>query len=174
MSKLKSILRHLRTIFFGPLHAAKKEGLKCGKNVTIMKGTDFGSEPYLITLGNDVRISDHVFFFTHDGGSFVFRRDGYYKGTVRFARIRIGNNCFIGSHALILPGVHIGDNCVIGAGSVVTNNFDDNSVIAGVPAKKICNINEYAERMKKRMPKELANGFKNKNKRIILESVLPD
>lgn len=51
--------------------------------------------------------------------------------------ISIGSNVWVGTNALILPGVTVGDNAVIGAGAVVTKDVDKNSVVAGVPAKII-------------------------------------
>ncbi len=49
----------------------------------------------------------------------------------------IGDNVWIGTRAIILPGVTIDDNSIVGAGAVVTKSFKKNSVIAGVPAKLI-------------------------------------
>jgi acetyltransferase-like isoleucine patch superfamily enzyme len=49
----------------------------------------------------------------------------------------IGNNCWIGANAVILPGVVLGDNVVVAAGSVVTKSFESNVIVAGVPAKVI-------------------------------------
>ncbi len=51
--------------------------------------------------------------------------------------ITIGDNCWIGGHATINPGVTLGNNVVVGSGSVVTKSFGDNVVIAGNPAKII-------------------------------------
>ncbi len=51
--------------------------------------------------------------------------------------ISIGENCWIGGGAIILPGVEIGDNCVIGAGSVVNKSIPSNSMAAGNPCKVI-------------------------------------
>ena len=52
----------------------------------------------------------------------------------------IGKNVWIGTHAVILPGVTIGDRAVIGAGSIVTKDVPANSVAVGNPAKVIKNI----------------------------------
>lgn len=51
--------------------------------------------------------------------------------------VKIGDNCWIGARAIILPGVTIGDYCVVAAGSVVTKDFPDYSVVGGVPARVI-------------------------------------
>ncbi len=51
--------------------------------------------------------------------------------------IHIGNNCFIGCNSIILKGTELGNNCVVGAGAVVAGKFEDNSVIAGNPARVI-------------------------------------
>lgn len=49
----------------------------------------------------------------------------------------IGNDVWIGTRVIILPGVTIGDHSIIGAGAVVTKSFPDYSIIGGVPAKLI-------------------------------------
>lgn len=59
--------------------------------------------------------------------------------------INIGDNVWIGGGCVILPGVTIGDNSVIAAGAVVTKNVPENSVVAGVPARVIKNIEEAPE-----------------------------
>jgi acetyltransferase-like isoleucine patch superfamily enzyme len=51
--------------------------------------------------------------------------------------ISIGKNCFIGCNAIILKGTVLGDGCVVGAGAVVSGKFENNSVIAGNPARVI-------------------------------------
>lgn len=51
--------------------------------------------------------------------------------------IVIGKNCWIGTNAVILPGVQLGDNVIVAAGSVVSKSFESNSIIAGVPARKL-------------------------------------
>jgi acetyltransferase-like isoleucine patch superfamily enzyme len=123
----------------------KRNGMKYGKNLRIMAGVDFGSEPGLIEIGNNVVISKDVLFSTHDGGANVIRKlpEMKNKEINTFEKIIIGNNVFIGARTIILPGVKIGDNVIIGANSVITKNIESNSVVAGIPAKKIMNLEEY-------------------------------
>jgi maltose O-acetyltransferase len=54
--------------------------------------------------------------------------------------INIGSGCWVASGVLIVGGIEIGDNCIIAAGAVVTKSFPAGSVIAGVPAKIIGNV----------------------------------
>lgn len=54
--------------------------------------------------------------------------------------IKIGNDVWIGGNASILPGVVIGNNVIVAAGAVVTRNVPDNSMVAGVPARIIKNL----------------------------------
>ena len=50
-------------------------------------------------------------------------------------KIKIGNNCFIGTNAVITKGVRIGNHCLVGANAVVTKSFPDFSIILGVPGE---------------------------------------
>lgn len=51
--------------------------------------------------------------------------------------IVIGDDCWIGTRVIILPGVHLGRQCVVGAGAVVTHSFPDRCIVGGVPARII-------------------------------------
>ncbi len=101
----------------------------------------FGSEPWLITIGNNVFITGEVQFITHDGGTLPFRKDE--PDLEWTAPIKVGNDVFIGYRATIMPGVTIGDRCIIGACAVVTRSVPSNSVVAGNPAKVIKTADEY-------------------------------
>jgi galactoside O-acetyltransferase len=57
--------------------------------------------------------------------------------------IHIGNNVWIGSGAVIVPGITIGDNSVIGAGSIVTKDIPANVVAYGNPCKVVREISEH-------------------------------
>jgi len=111
----------------------RQDGMKIGEDCWIQTPY-FSTEPYLIEIGNHVVISSGCEFITHDASGWIFpdRTDlGLY------GRIRVGNNCFFGLKALVLPGTTIGDNCVIGAGAVVRGPIPDDSVVFGNPAEVV-------------------------------------
>ncbi len=106
---------------------------------------DFGSEPYLVTIGHHVAMAAEVCFLTHDGGTHVFRHQERYKKVIKFGRITVLDNCVIGQRAIILPGVTIGPDSVVAAGSVVTRNIPPGVLASGNPAKPVMSIQHYAE-----------------------------
>ena len=126
-----------------PIAYARSVGVVVGDEVWLVDLTDatFGSEPFLVSLGDHVAVASGVRFITHDGGFWVFRKD--HPEIDIIGPIRVGNNVFIGLNTIILPGVTIGDDCVVGAGSVVTHDIPSGSVVAGVPARVICTKDEY-------------------------------
>lgn len=126
---------------------ARKLGVKIGNGCRLFV-CSFGSEPYLISIGNNCEITSGVTFVTHDGATWVFRKDNTYSGN-KFGPIIIRDNCMIGIKSIILPNVEIGPNSIVGAGSVVTHNIPPNSVYAGNPAKYICSVSEYLEKCMK-------------------------
>jgi acetyltransferase-like isoleucine patch superfamily enzyme len=125
--------------YVDPVGYARKRGVRVGENCRLISA-DFGSEPYLVTLGDHVSITASE-FITHDGGVWVFREK--YPECDLFGRICVGNNVFIGYGCIIMPGVTIGDNVVIGAGAIVTRDIPSNCVAVGAPARRIKNIDEY-------------------------------
>lgn len=130
------------------LDKAKKAGLQIADDCQLLANPDcFGSEPYLVSIGPKVTITSGVRFITHDGGMRVLRNLGLCKDVHKFGRITIHENCFIGVGAILMPGVTIGPNSVVAAGSVVTKDVPPNSVAAGVPAKVLFSVEEYAERV---------------------------
>ena len=155
----------------GELKWAKKNGMITGNNVTVMSGVSFGSEPYLIKIGSNVRISSNVCFVNHDGGTFVFRDQEKYKNVIKYGRITIGDHVFIGNGSIIMPGVEIGDYCVVGAGSVVTKNVPSNSVVCGVPAKMISTTSDYAEKCLKNTPNYDIDEYKKNKKEYLMRII---
>ncbi len=126
-----------------PVAYARKIGVRIGSDCRLLNihSKTFGSEPYLISIGNHVTVTHGVRFINHDGGMWVFRSQE--PDLELFGPIEIGNNVFIGMGTLLLPNIRIGDNSVIGAGSVVTRSIPDNSVAVGVPAKVIKSVADY-------------------------------
>lgn len=118
---------------------AKHIGVKIGKNCFIAT-RKWSTEPYLISIGNNVQVTDNVFFHTH-GGAHAARRK-YPKFDV-FGKITIKDWAYIGSGTHILPGVTIGENSMIAAGSIVTKSVPNNELWGGVPAKFICKVEEF-------------------------------
>ena len=114
----------------------------------IYPDANFGSEPYMIEIGNHVRINSGVQFVTHDGGVWIFRQKEDTKDVDLFVRINVGNNVHIGTNSIIMPGVTIGDNVVVGCGAIVTHNIPDNSIAVGVPARVIENVEQYYSKNK--------------------------
>ncbi len=136
-----SILHTLYQIV-NPYKAALKDGLNVGQGVSIVGRSKFGTEPYLITLEDNVRVSFDVTFITHDGGTWAFRDQEKYRHVFKYGRIRVGERSFIGCKSIIMPGVTIGKGAVIGAGSVVTKDIPPYCVAVGVPAKVIRKFDE--------------------------------
>lgn len=167
-------LKRLFIKIIGEFRYAKKKGLRVGKNVSVMGGVNFGSEPYLITISDNVRISYDVCFITHDGGTFSFRYKEKYKNVTSFGKIFVGSHTFIGARAIIMPGVRIGSNCVIGAGSIVTKSIPDNSIVVGIPGKIIGTCDEYAERKLNSMPNDWDAQQYKANKKKYLEDNIPE
>lgn len=147
------------------------KSIKMGENCEIHGKVSFGSEPYLIKIGNSVRITTGVQFITHDGGVWVLRNTGQLKNADLFGRIEIGDNVHIGINTIIMPNVKIGNNVVIGVGAVVTKDVPDNSIAVGIPAKVIKSLDEYYIKNKDRVDftkdknsKEKKEYLKNKYK----------
>lgn len=166
----KLIRAFWRIVFWNdPVRYVRMLGVKIGKGSRFMDYPKLGSEPYLITIGEQTNVSFGCCFVTHDGGRWVL--DRLYPEFVpfsKFGKIVIGNNCFIGCRCILLPNVCIGDNCVIGAGSLVTQNVPSGEVWAGVPARFICKIEDYRDRMNaKKCDIDWAAYWKNKEKELL-------
>ena len=108
---------------------------------------NWSTEPWIITLGNNVHITGGTKFITHDGGTLLYRDQ--IPDLEITKPITGGDDVYIGNNVIILPGVTIGNNVVIGAGAVVSKDIPDNSVAVGVPARVIKTADEYLEKLKK-------------------------
>ena len=152
-----------------PVAYARKKGVTVGERCKLITPTHWGSEPWLVTLGNHVELSSNVRFFTHDGAVWVLRDLEPDIHFLKYGKIVIGDNCFIGSGTTILPGVEIGENCVIGACSVVTKSVPPNSVYAGNPAHRICGIEEYRQKCVEHNPTVDLERYAADKRTVVLE-----
>ena len=118
---------------------AKTFNCDCGKNIFI--GNDFTGNHNLtildireVYIGNNVMIGPNTLITTVGHPLSPKGRRQYHA----FAQpVRIGNDVWIGGNVTILPGVTIGNNVVVAAGAVVTKDVPDNTLVGGVPARKI-------------------------------------
>ena len=133
---VKLIIRIARFLPFSGLRVMllRYVGVRIGEKCRLFNA-EWGSEPYLISLGNHVVISNNVRFLTHDGAVWVFRQEE--PDLDVFGTISIGNNVCVGVNVVFLPNTQIGDNCIIGAGSVVKGKIPAGSVVFGNPAKVV-------------------------------------
>ena len=125
----------------------RKMGVTIGKHSQIGLDSYLDDQfPELITIEDEVVVSFRVTIVAHDEAT------GYINdGTVSAVVIKKGS--YIGTGAIILPGVTIGEDCVIGAGAVVADSIPDNSVAVGVPARVI-RRKGHAERGKSIHPED--------------------
>jgi acetyltransferase-like isoleucine patch superfamily enzyme len=92
-----------------------------------------------ITIGANVSISASVVILTadHDVNSDDF--------AYRSKPVTIEDYVFVGTRAMILPGVKLGRGCVVAAGAVVTKDVPENTIVAGTPAREIGTRNSRLE-----------------------------
>lgn len=152
LQKLKKA--YIRYMLRDYVKYARLLGVKVGENCKFMDNPCWGSEPFLISIGNHCLISSNVSFINHDGATWVFReKDCEFNNLYKFGRIEIKDNCFIGMRSIILPGVVINSDSIIAAGSVVTKNVPSGEVWGGVPAKLICTTEQFAKKcLKNKLP----------------------
>ncbi|MDR7871376.1 MAG: CatB-related O-acetyltransferase [Tissierellaceae bacterium] len=156
---IKAKIKYRECEIYSPyIHNQAKLGLrvKILKNVIVYKTSDIGDYSYVnsnsvigiakigkfCSIGYNCQIGVEAhptnFISTSPylyGDDNIFRQKGIYN-ELHTASI-IGNDCWIGSNAVIMQGVTIGDGAIIGAGSVVTKDVQPYSIVGGVPAKFI-------------------------------------
>jgi acetyltransferase-like isoleucine patch superfamily enzyme len=134
----------------------RKQGCRIGQRTCFYgrKNIDL-QRPFLIEIGDDVTITDDVTILTH-GHDWSVLRNKYKKCNIigSAGKVKIGNNVFIGTKAIILKGVTIGDNVVIGAGSVVTKDIPSDSVALGVPCRVVMSLDDHLEKRRRKCLEE--------------------
>lgn len=145
-SGLTSIISALRVRLYNDRTICeyfRSQGATIGQN-TRLQVLSLGSEPYLITIEDEALISCGVLLLTHDGATWVDR--DVRPNVNKFGRVHIGKRAFLGAHSIVMPGVTIGERAVVGAGAVVTRDVPPRMVVAGVPARVICTVDEFLDK----------------------------
>lgn len=127
---------------------AKKKNIyaQIGKNSLIPEALPL--YPQLIRIHDNVIIHRTVQLVTHDMMNWFLMKlpNGYhFKNEEALCPIEIFDNVYIGMNSVIIGNVRIGPNAIINAGSLVTNDVPPNSIVGGVPAKVIGDIDKYAK-----------------------------
>jgi acetyltransferase-like isoleucine patch superfamily enzyme len=105
-------------------------GLQIGRNSTINERCRLDTRGG-INIGSNTSISADVIILTASHDIHTSDFEGYQ------APVRIGDHVFVGTRAMVLPGVTIGDGAVVAAGAVVARDVSPGSVVAGIPATQI-------------------------------------
>lgn len=142
MKLLTRVLNFYYRNFTSPITYAKYLGVKVGDNCLITT-KNWSTEPYLVTIGDHVQVTNNVTIHTHGGGNCIRQKCPDFDV---FGKVTIEDWAYIGAYAQIMPGVTIGEGALVAAGSVVTKSVDAHTVVAGNPAKYICSTDEYLER----------------------------
>lgn len=106
------------------------------------------SDPKLIKFHNNDIVTSNVTFVNHNIFHLGLKNLGKGEFYYQAGCIEIMDNVFIGCNSTILSNVRIGPNAIIAAGSVVTKDVPENSVVAGVPAKVIGTFEDYVNKRK--------------------------
>jgi acetyltransferase-like isoleucine patch superfamily enzyme len=155
-----------------PVAYFRRQGARIGQNVHIYGGNRWtlGSEPYLVTIEDNVTISHDVSFITHDGGLQVIW--DLHPEADYFAPIIVGACAFIGARVILLPGVTVGSMSVVGAGAVVSRDIPARVVAVGSPARPIRSVDDYAAARRDEWTNTAGLSTREKEK-VLREKYLP-
>ena len=123
-------------VIYPGFHCDNGKNIRIGHNVFINYNVSI-MDRGRVTIGDYVLLAPNVVITTSNHPlDLKMRREwlGY------AAPVTIGDDVWIGANAVILPGVTIGNNVVVAAGAVVTKDVPSNTMVAGVPAKRIRDI----------------------------------
>lgn len=119
---------------FPPFYTDFGKNIHFGKNVFINAGCKFQDQGG-IYIGDGALIGHNVVMATLNHAE-----DPSDRGSLIPGAITLGKDVWVGANATILAGVTIGDGAIIAAGAVVTKGVPENTIVGGVPAKIIKEI----------------------------------
>lgn len=119
----------------GPGLYFQSSRVRIGRRTFVNRGTRFFNGNAIVTIGDRVQIAMGVMFITdtHPIGGPEQRC----SSEVTSRPIVVGNGCWVGANATVLPGIVLGEGCVVAAGSVVVEDCRPNGLYAGVPARRV-------------------------------------
>ncbi|MEA2070413.1 MAG: acyltransferase [Asgard group archaeon] len=145
IGRILRIIAWLAPVYQFRASVVRKCGVKVGKNVYIGNMVYFDGEyPHLITLEDHVSIAPGVQILAHSGGSPFHQKTKIFKQPPKPIIIKQG--AWIGSGAIILPGVTIGVGSIVAAGAVVSKDIPDFSVAAGNPARVVSKLEKPSKK----------------------------
>lgn len=131
MKKLTDRLFPEGAYMFPPFYTDCGKNIKLGKNVFINADCQFQDQGG-ITIGDNTLVGPKTVIATLN-----HHQNPYKRANLIPKPVVIGKNVWIGANVTILPGVTIGDGAIIAAGAVVNKDVEKNTIVGGVPAKKI-------------------------------------
>lgn len=158
ITKIKEVINILRNkLFWLKLKKAdpcdKAELMRdkfyfCGQNIKLYTH-HFGTEPYLISIHDNVTCAAEVKFINHDVSVWnVARFFGVEISSFdKVGSIELFENSFVGAFSILMPNTSVGKNSILAAGSILTKHVPDGEVWGGVPAKFIMKTEEYAKKV---------------------------
>ena len=121
----------------------RNKGLIIGQNVNILNCNIDYTWGWLISIGNYVTLTNTT-LLAHDASTNLT------LGKTKLGKISIGDYVFVG-YSIILPNIRIGNKVIVGAGTVVSKDIPDNTVVVGNPMRVIGTYDEYIEKHKENM-----------------------
>ena len=145
-------LRQRRSALFARLRGEqtlgrlRREGLRAGSPLQLAaEGAIDPRFAWAIEIGDRSIVASGVRIIAHDAA--IKRLTGY----TEVRPVKIGENCYIGAGAIVLPGVTIGDGAIIGAGSVVRGDVPGGTLAVGNPARVVGDVEALRERHQSQM-----------------------
>jgi acetyltransferase-like isoleucine patch superfamily enzyme len=118
-------------------HSSKKGMLKIGRNTSIGEFNNLRAAGGSIVIGDNCLISQFVTIVASNHNIERGKNINSQGWDDNKTGVIIGNDVWIGANCVILPGVEIGNGCVIAAGSIITKNMSENSIVMGAPGRVV-------------------------------------
>lgn len=142
---LSILLNPIYPSLWGRRELLKSRGVKLGANVFI----DFfvwieGGLPQYVEIEDCVVLAAHAKILAHDSSL-----NNMFDIPIKAKITRLQKNCYIGTGAIVMPGITVGEQSIVGAGAVVTSDVPPLTVVGGNPARILMTVDELIEKYQK-------------------------